>query len=1119
MAKKDLDVKLKITADAKQARAQLDGVADATGRIGSAADKASPEMRALVEEMDKLAAEKGLIETYTKLETSLGNTEKAMAGAKREVAFLRDGMEKAGKKGADQFRKDLEKAKKEVLRLAEKQRNYQKGLKELTGEMKKSGLGATNLADRQKQISKEYTAAKITVAHLDAQLKKTRAQAAKPLPDNTQKLRAGAKDTTKALSSIRAQILGLLSIAGMKRLGASVIDASDAWKQYEAQLKLATDSAEEQAIAEQALYEISQDTRTDLGANIALYARLARSRDELNVSQETLLKTTDLLTRGLKISGATATEAESTMLQLSQALGAGALRGEELNSVMENGGRVAKALADGLGVPIGALKEMGKQGELTSRKVIDALLSQRDAINEEFKALPQTVDGSLTKIANRYQQFIGESEGVGVATEQLIGLLNALADNFDEVAELALTAGKVIVAAFAVKGVAALRGYVAELAVATQSTAGLTAATAAQGKAATVAAGATKKLAGALKAAGWIAVALEIMEIVGNLSLLYSELQKHERLERDIADTHQLVAEKLQEIGRQTGLVIPDMATLNKLAKEGKIAFDEASNKWVAGAEALDRLAQKAKEAGQAVKTAVDDFETDIDVKNSFFSQMMGELQTLTTDGIPAYVTKLAEMREANLLTDGHVDALRITLVDLQRQIENTGGEIKVTIRKETIDGVTSFTDGLSDIAPNAAAAADSTDKLADKTNKAGKETKDAADITKMSVDEYIEHRKATRAAAAAQGAQGDAATEAGAATEAAGGQMSGASSIAQLMADTVEHLAGNLRALSPAAEEAFRAMLPHQADALTATEAVRAEIAATEQEVMRLRRAVLTAGNPFSKWFNRVYLAAEKVKLEFQHQAEAADILISRLSGMDTATEQVITSARQAASGYQLLDDATLSGIISEVDRLARANDQMAASAERALQSYQDMVDRQRGDDLAIAERERARALEELEEQLQAARKAGNQEVIRDLEQAMALARQYHAEEIAMLRAKLEGEQSITRERERQGAIPTLPATITPPGTLPADPRGNPATTLPIGYQQLDPALLQSLNDIRDSLSDTGMQLRSAAESSPAARVVQLRTPDGAAITGRFSDDDAERFLHLLADARMVAK
>ncbi|EJX2797892.1 phage tail tape measure protein, partial [Salmonella enterica] len=143
------------------------------------------------------------------------------------------------------------------------------------------------------------------------------------------------------------------------------------------------------------------------------------------------------ISTGLKLSGASTAEASSVITQFSQALAQGVLRGEEFNSVNENGDRVIRALAAGMGVARKDLKAMADQGLLTADKVVPALISQLGTMRGEFEAMPQTVSAATTKIENAFMAWVGGANEATGATATLVSVMNGVADNIDTVAAAA----------------------------------------------------------------------------------------------------------------------------------------------------------------------------------------------------------------------------------------------------------------------------------------------------------------------------------------------------------------------------------------------------------------------------------------------------------------------------------------------------------------------------------------------------------------------------------------------------------------------------------------------------------------------------------------------------------
>ncbi|EGI4402508.1 phage tail tape measure protein [Escherichia coli] len=252
---------------------------------------------------------------------------------------------------------------------------------------------------------------------------------------------AASRETQRALAEVTNQIntakasaLGLAgAFAGAFATG-HLISLADEWSSVNARLKQASQSNDDFIASQRALMEISQRTGTTFSDNASLFARSAASMREYGYSSEEVLKVTEAISTGLKLSGASTAEASSVITQFSQALAQGVLRGEEFNSVNENGDRVIRALATGMGVARKDLKAMADQGQLTSDKVVPALISQLGTLRDEFSSMPQTVSAASTKIENAFMAWVGGANEATGTTKVLTGALNSVADNIDTVA-------------------------------------------------------------------------------------------------------------------------------------------------------------------------------------------------------------------------------------------------------------------------------------------------------------------------------------------------------------------------------------------------------------------------------------------------------------------------------------------------------------------------------------------------------------------------------------------------------------------------------------------------------------------------------------------------------------
>lgn len=231
------------------------------------------------------------------------------------------------------------------------------------------------------------------------------------------KANAAVGNATRSFSSLQ----GLIAALGIGKLVSETIEAANGYASLQGQLKLVTGSQQElNAVYDRSL-ALANATGQTTEATVNLYARLARSTEELNLSQDQLFDITEAINQSFIVSGASAQEASSAILQLSQGMASGVLRGEELNSVMENSPRLARALADGLGVSIGQLREMGKEGELTARTVTSALLKTASDIEDEYNEMPLTIARVMQALTNDVNDALGR-----VDTAPLIGSVSEL---------------------------------------------------------------------------------------------------------------------------------------------------------------------------------------------------------------------------------------------------------------------------------------------------------------------------------------------------------------------------------------------------------------------------------------------------------------------------------------------------------------------------------------------------------------------------------------------------------------------------------------------------------------------------------------------------------------------
>jgi lambda family phage tail tape measure protein len=230
-----------------------------------------------------------------------------------------------------------------------------------------------------------------------------------------------------SLSSVASRIAGPLAAAFSVN---SVYQATEAYSTLTNRLKLVTTGSSELAAAQSAVFGIAQASAQPLSATAELYQRIATNQDALKLSGEGVAGVVGTISKTLAISGASADSANAALTQLGQAFASGVLRGEELNSVMEQAPALSQAIAAGMGKTVGELRAMGAAGELTAEAVVKAIQSQSGAVDALFARTATTIGNSFTKISNSMTRFIGElDQATGASSRvaaEFVGMSQAI---------------------------------------------------------------------------------------------------------------------------------------------------------------------------------------------------------------------------------------------------------------------------------------------------------------------------------------------------------------------------------------------------------------------------------------------------------------------------------------------------------------------------------------------------------------------------------------------------------------------------------------------------------------------------------------------------------------------
>lgn len=265
------------------------------------------------------------------------------------------------------------------------------------------------------RITAELGQIRQALDQLNGNLTKFKANAEK----STQRMSVGLEAAKRAAYQLGVAIGAAFSVRALAAM-------SDEIAEVNARLKLATKSTEEFNRAQRGTFEIAQRTRTGLKATGELYARIERSTRDLGLNQATILQLTETINKAAQLSGG-GPGAEAALFQLSQGLASGTLRGEELNSVLEQTPRLAEAIATGLDIPVGKLRTLAAEGKITTEALLRALLNQTEAIDKEFQQFPTTIGGAMTKVRNSMLKMVGGANDASGASAELVRTLEGLA--------------------------------------------------------------------------------------------------------------------------------------------------------------------------------------------------------------------------------------------------------------------------------------------------------------------------------------------------------------------------------------------------------------------------------------------------------------------------------------------------------------------------------------------------------------------------------------------------------------------------------------------------------------------------------------------------------------------
>ncbi|MDC4420967.1 tape measure protein [Acinetobacter baumannii] len=246
---------------------------------------------------------------------------------------------------------------------------------------------------------------------------------------------------SKSMDSLSVATRALAGhMAGLVTVGAA-ISKMDTYTGLQNRLKLVTNNQSELNKATEDTFRIAQKTYSAWDSVLQVYQRFSDNAKTLNLTMDDTARLTETVSKAVAISGASAQAADAALVQFGQALASGTLRGEELNSVMEQTPALAKAIAQGMGITVGELRSIAAEGKITSQEIVKALRNVEKDVDTLFAKTDITIGQSLTLLNNEITKFVGESGKGSGAAQVLAGNIQTLAGNLDVLTSAMMVGG------------------------------------------------------------------------------------------------------------------------------------------------------------------------------------------------------------------------------------------------------------------------------------------------------------------------------------------------------------------------------------------------------------------------------------------------------------------------------------------------------------------------------------------------------------------------------------------------------------------------------------------------------------------------------------------------------
>lgn len=373
----------------------------------------------------------------------------------------------------------------------------------------------------------------------------------KAIEQNAQKLRRELDGVfQKPLAGSSTILGGIGAVLGTNELR----KMTDTWTDLTSRVNLAVGSQEKGAEVMGRIGVMARRTYSDLEQTTESYLANSTALKDLGYSTNQSLDYTEALNNALVVSGAKGDKAARVQDALAKAMAVGKLSGDNLNTVIESGGRVAEALAESLGTTVSGLRGLGAQGKITGNDIVKGLSGQLEKLRREAESMPATIGDGFTLLNNALLEYVGNADNATGVSAKVAEALIMIADNFDKVADAGLQVAAVFAGALVGRS---LMGMIRTLGMTTTEVLKLTRAlNAAKGAGGVVtalggmgaAAGPLGAIVGGALVFAMTKYTLSTMEAKQNSDALRSEMEKLGLIAPRVADAVDGVAESLDKL-------------------------------------------------------------------------------------------------------------------------------------------------------------------------------------------------------------------------------------------------------------------------------------------------------------------------------------------------------------------------------------------------------------------------------------------------------------------------------------------------------------------------------------------------------------------------------------------